>query len=513
MHLSTSDESTDAQDESTDAQDESMDAQDADSLTNPESLDTESRPNADELVQRTRHLLGEIGTFKAHLKTKRKLNRVEYRHFEKDVKKDLKYLENLCETKRYDEASRHAIKSSNLPFMQAVWDAAKGARDIVRLKRHSTTIDVVAEGGAEWIKVSNLTERRLLLDMAKEGWEWDENSEEEEDEDEDDDDDDYSNDDNGYDGEGFGDGKDSMRPRSKAERDGITLPLLKIVDDLLKQAKATRIRYKHPRVKLLLPKISTGSVREVDSVIDRISKLGVIVICANDLPSPSPVEDVLDEMVVDEFADFTDTLNIDCTILLAMVSDISHSQVVELPWFNSAIRRQIEMEAKEQLLPLTLWPAMRGRELVCTKEAANRMRELVDTIGTETERARTRLFMGDDKSKSQNELIQDFQSLSEHQVPPDWQLPISVVEYHKSCLEKLPPVAAMVESRLTDINKSIFLYGWSAGTTTISSNKTAAKLIDSIIEESGTSQDEEGPHIWICPTSRSLVAKEKERKT
>jgi len=483
-----------------------MDAQDVDSLTNPESLDADSQPNADDLIQRTRHLLGEIETFKAHLKTKRKLNRVEYRHFENDVKKDLKYLETLCETKRYDEASRHAIKSSNLPFMQAVWDAAKGARDIVRLKRHSTTVDVIAEGGAEWIKVSNLTERRLLLDMAKEGWEWDENLEDEGD-------DDYNNDDNDDNDEDAGDGKGGMGSRSNAERDGTTLPLLKVVDDLLKQAKSTRIRYKHPRVKLLLPKISAGSVREVDAVIDRISELGVIVICANDLPSPSPVDDVLDEMVVDEFADFSDTLNIDCTILLAIVSDISHSQVVELPWFNSAIKRQLEMEVKEQLLPSALWPAMRGRRLVCTKEAANRMRELVDMIGSETEHARTQLFMGDDKSKSQNELIHDFQSLSEHQVPPDWQLPISVVEYQQSWLEKLPPAAAVVESRLTDINKSIFLYGWAAGITTISSNRTAAKLIDSIIEESSTSEDETGPHIWISPASRSLVAKEKERKT
>ena len=481
--------------------DESKEAPDFDSIPAAESLDACSQNYAEELIQRTRHLLREVETFKAHLKSKRKLNCVEYRHFETDVRKDLSYLESLCATKGQDDASRHAIKSSNLPFMQAVWDAAKGARDVVRLKRHSTAVDVVAEGGCLWIKVSNLSERRLLLDMAKEGWEWDANSES-----------DCNGDSDNDDNENVGGETGNMASKSTEERDGLTLPLLKMVEDLLKQAKMARLKHTHPRVKLLLPKIHTGKIHEVDAVIHRISELGVTVACANDLPLPQPVDDVLNEMVVDEFAGFSDTLNIDCTILLAIVSDISHSQVVQLPWFNSAIKRQLEMEAKEQLLPSTLWPAMGGRRLVCTKEAAKRMREIVDTIGTETERARTRVLMGDDKSKSQRELVQDFKSFSEHQPPADWQLPISVVEYDESRLTKLPPTATVAESRLTDINKSIFLYGWAAGITTISSNRTAAKLIDSIIEESDEDEDQRGPHIWISPTSRSLVAKEKDRK-
>jgi hypothetical protein len=178
-----------------------------------------------------------------------------------------------------------------------------------------------------------------------------------------------------------------------------------------------QIRYKRPRVEILLPKIREGAVNDIDIILERIRALGVIVTCSKNIPSPPNIEDALDKIVIDEFSTFTNTLNIDCTILLALVSDISHSQVVEAPWFNAAVRRQLEMEAKEKLLPFILWPAIRGRRLVCTREAAKRMREIVDNIGTESERARTRILMGDDKSKLQVDLIRDFQAFSEHQLP------------------------------------------------------------------------------------------------
>lgn len=255
-----------------------------------------------------------------------------------------------------------------------------------------------------------------------------------------------------------------------------------------------------------------GAVKDIDIILKRIRSLGITVTCANDLSPPPGIDEVLEKMVINEFSTFTDILNIDCTILLALVSDISHSQVVEAPWFNAAIRRQLEMEAKEQLLPSVLWPGLKGRRLVCTSEAATRMREIVDFIGTETEQARSRILMGDDRAKSGDELVRDIQVLSEHQVPSDWRLPISIVDFGEAIFSKLPPVAAAVAPQLTDINKSIFLYGWAEGITTVSSNRTVAKLIENIIGENHTDDEKVGPDIWVSPTSRSLVAKEKERR-
>lgn len=99
--------------------------------------------------------------------------------------------------------------------MQAVWDAAKRATDIVSLKRHSTTVDVVAEGGSLWVKVCNLTEKRLLVDMAKEGWNWD-----------------YSSD------EDAGD-----TASSSTSDDSLQLPLLKMAEGLINEAKRTKVRF------------------------------------------------------------------------------------------------------------------------------------------------------------------------------------------------------------------------------------------------------------------------------
>jgi len=216
-------------------------------------------------------------------------------------------------------------------------------------------------------------------------------------------------------------------------------------------------------------------------------------------------------MISDEYRDFTETLNIDCTILLALVSDISHFQVAEAPWFNRGVRRQIEIEANQQLLPSILWPALGDRKLVCSREAAKRMREIVDMIGTETEKARTRIIIGDDQTKSSSELVKEFQSFSDHQVPTNWQLPISMADEHLPVLERLPAVATFVGTRLSEVNRSVFLYGWASGITTISSNRAVAKLIETVIEEHRESEDEKGPDIWLCPVARSLVAKEKGR--
>src|ERR1700722_19997944 len=58
---------------------------------------------------------------------------------------------------------KHAISSSNYPFLRAVWDSAKQSSSVVGLKRHGSLVDVVADGGLLWIKVSTIGEKRLLM--------------------------------------------------------------------------------------------------------------------------------------------------------------------------------------------------------------------------------------------------------------------------------------------------------------------------------------------------------------
>ena len=64
---------------------------------------------------------------------------------------------------------------------------------------------------------------------------------------------------------------------------------------------------------------------------------------------------------------------------------------------------------------------------------------------------------------------------------------------------------------LSTLNTSVFLSGWAAGFTTLTSNKTVAHQIESVVENNRTEgvDDELGPSVWICGVTRSLAAKEK----
>lgn len=438
----------------------------------------------------------------------------------------------------------HTLRSSNLPFYSAVWEAAKRSTGLLafnkrfywdlhpsstskrsgKLKRRSALVDIVTQNGEEWVKVSTVTETRLLFEMAKAGWEGGDSS-------------------SGSDVDGPRkiNGFDHPDDFSEDSDDDDGVGLVKLAEDLKRASMAVRVKYKHPKVRFVLPKIVEGKVPEVDETIDGIRKTGATVQCANDLAVPNsipadgietgnpssapsivngsavqetnPTQQVaiFQTLPIDEFATFTPILNIDCTILLALVSDLSHGRIAPEPWFHRAIKRQIELEAKEQLLPNSLWPAMGNRQLVSTVEAAKRMREIVELIGTPAEKARTGLLMGEDQGKTRKELVRGFGEYSEYQVPEEWNLPIKIVDADFD-VDSLPAVGTKVAEQLTAINRSVFLYGWASGRTTISSNRTVAKLIETVVEEHRTSEEDRGPDVWLAPNARSLVGKEKGRK-
>jgi hypothetical protein len=445
------------------------------------------------------------------------------------------------------ERTIHTLRSSNLPFYTAVWDAAKGSASIVSFnkrfywdtpptriskkscgpKKHCALVDIVAQSGEEWIKVSTITETRLLFDLAKSGWEGADSS---------------SNSDGEEDGivltnRTHSSGSPPSNASNDSDEEGGQIELLRLASDLRKASRAVRIRYKHPSVRFVLPKISEGHTPEIDKTLTSIRATGATVQCGPSNPqqsngtSPSPLDYLLDNifprLIPDPHAPLTPTLNIDCTILLALVSDLSHQSTAPEPWFHAAIRRQIDLEAKEQLLPSVLWPAMSARELVCTEEAAARMREIVNSIGTGEERQRTCILLGDDASLSPETARQKFQELSKYSIPSDWNIPIRTVKASID-VEHLDPLKQAVAKQLTAINQSVFFYGWLQGITTMSSNRTVAKLIEGIVEgamEGVEAEDDRdghrdgdgedgwtGPEIWLCETARSLVGKEKGRR-
>ncbi|KAL4887433.1 hypothetical protein BJY04DRAFT_2382 [Aspergillus karnatakaensis] len=545
----------------------------------------QSESLAHSLLTRCRVLLSELDSFKTLLtETQRNPQIVEIRSLRSNILSELRTLEKLSaqldeaveaglsaklqagnitdldaaskskleaqitEEIRVAEESElrvlHALKSANLPFYEAVWTIAKRSCSGVvafgkrfywetedkgqnskggntgkgknKDKRKSVLVDIVADDGEEWVKVSTVSETRLLFEMAEKGWEAE------------------SEDGNGEERtvlQNHDCGEDS-----DLDGDDDEIELLKLANDMRKAASLVRVDYRQPRLRFVIPKVEEEKTPEIDDLLNAIRSYGVTVNCGEDVftsipstggePQPNgdaPAREEVRNLLPNHFKKFTPTLNVDCTILLAVISDLSHSkEITPSPKHHKAINRQIEIEREWPLLPTELWQAMKARDLLCTSEAAIRMREIVETIGTETERKRMAVLMGDQfaggaKSAS---LLEELQKLSDYQVPADLKLPIKTVDA-KAAMEseakqaKLPLIAQELESILSNINGSVFMYGWVTGIMTITSNRTVVKQIEAMIESHRADENLEtlqGPLIWVCDTARSLIGKEKGRK-
>ena len=534
---------------------------------NPET----SRGLVAHLLARCNQMLSEVDLLQALLtQTLRNPQLVEVRSLRSNITSELRMLEALSEkidaafasiassgaehgAEEETEARYvHALRSSNLPFYEALWVIAKrscsglvafgkrfywengkglgdghdvgtdegedteteekrggkkkkkGAKKLPNQdKRKSVLVDIIADDGGEWVKVSTISESRLLFEMAEKGWEKASDDEEEQERTV------LQN----YEDEDEGDENDEVG-------------LIKLANDMRRASNATRVRYKHPQIRFVLPRIVEGSSSDIADLFNTIRGYGIIVESGGGYLSDSQTAGVenrpdLSHLLPSHFRRLTPSLNVDCTLLLAIISDLSHyKSIFPSPEHHSAINRQIEIEKEHPLLPVELWPATVDRELLCTDEAAKRMREIVDTIGTDTEKTRTQILMGDHpfENLDSNALIQNFQELSDYQVPPQWKLPIKVVEA-KPVIDsgrkqgKLPDVVDKVAEILSNINYSVILYGWVTGMVTISSNRTVVRQVEVTVEKHrGAAEDLEGPSVWVCDTPRSLIGKEKDRR-
>lgn len=467
----------------------------------------------EDLLSRAKALLGELEVLRNRLRELRAEGSVEVAHFRSVICSEAAMLERLS-AQPSSKASAHIARSSNLPFLENVWANAKKSKGLVALQKrvffdrdctnsssaHFTSvvnrrelrnrakgskdttviIDSMSRNGRVWTKVSLVTNTRIIFDLAKQGW------------------------DSGSDDE------DGLPVFDTGDEDDSDIPLLKTSKDLIKAAANVRVYTKRPVVHLVLPRVQLGETPEVDKIIEKCQAMGVVVFCGQDLDPVPPFEAALKMMVPDPMDSFSSIVNIDCTILLALVSDFSHARVVKEPWFHRALQRQVEIEDNENLLPSLLYPALRDHAMVCTEEAAKRMREIVATIGTPSEKARTALLMGDDDSKTGQALLDEMQQWSAYPVPKHWQLPIKVVDKDENrCMVSLPSEAHAAAGEMTAINRSVFMHGWSTGRTTITSNRLVVKQIDKKLDEYQDLDDSVWPKIWLCPTARSLVGKEK----
>lgn len=410
------------------------------------------------------------------------------------------------------------LRFSNLPAIERNWDTLKRCRDLVSIEQsipkipkvevkkngglivvhrnragqasHSTGtiyVHAVIDGGAEWLRIISKDEKRILLELAAGGWDWDH---EEGDTDEEDD--------------------------SELFED---IPILRTAKELADTARKYWHDYHRPRIRILLSRIQEGQSKDMDRVIKKMGSTGgddvtVTVDCA-DAPWTSnetlpDIDTALSNLVpIEDMSRFGSTIILDTSVLIALISDISHATVEVQQWHSKDCKAQIRDEANgTNFLTSQAYPPLRGKRLVCTKEAIEHFREITSTIASPTELERARLlFSGGPK---------DFQEFSIHHVPDDLKLPVQVLSEEPDLRARdlvqagrLPEVAINAEEHLLNVpgNRTTHLYGWASGQTVVTSNRSLAKRLVRVIENSLERDYEDGPRICMLLYNRALATK------
>lgn len=418
-------------------------------------------------------------------------------------------------TEDRDNKHKATIEGCGLNTHQAQWDAIKRTHGLLSFRRRfgakrdklGPTIDAVVQNGTEWLKVSIVTEKKLLYQLAQEGWHPEDSSGDEGSED------------------------------SEDEESGVVI--IKTTKQLVRAARLNRCNTRTPQIRLVLPNITIGRIDAIDKIVKRIRGLGisrkgetdvqVTVDCADStfwkMPIP-PLDQAFAQLFRDTNRDrLTSTLNLELTLILSLVSDIAHSKIEPQPWFSRQTLSIIEDESHAPGVRLKgVYEALRGRRLECTQEVAREVRNVINDIATETTKARACIFFGrksmlegfddprkpyaaslngslqsdDTRDDSEREaervsLVSRLRKLSQYPVPDDLQLPIEIVgenefnhQEHEALIEagKLPPVAERVWAKLDrSYNRSCHLWGWIQDITTISANSLNTRLIDATVDK------------------------------
>ncbi|RFU76809.1 hypothetical protein TARUN_5395 [Trichoderma arundinaceum] len=394
-----------------------------------------------------------------------------------------------------DQTFQGSAKEERKKQVSRIAGDGREKQQLNRTLKEQAKVEVdVVDGGKEWLDIRWLQADRLARQMTDCGWGWG----------------DYQ----------LGD----VVEREEWE----DTPLAKQVKRLVAAAKMNRHEYRVPRLRIVFPNLMKGENEDIDVLLDQICRLDPLVeIIIEDSSGkfmstpPPPLEDAIKNLMGDEFDGLTDTLNMDHTILVDLISDITHFQLQPQPWQAQTTRLQIEEERKHGgVMVRELYPILQGRTLVCTQEAAEHFHEVLNTVGTPTERERGRLlvpFDDDTRSMSAGEIRSRFEQLSTHTLPRDVQVPIQILAetWTMSTVNqavadgRLPTVALDVAKcgAFKSSKLSIYMYGWATGNITITSNKEVRGQIRTWVETNRRDDHERGPAIWRIDVTRNLLAK------
>ncbi|KAK3331801.1 hypothetical protein B0T19DRAFT_413998 [Cercophora scortea] len=398
-------------------------------------------------------------------------------------------------------------RSPRLPVpARAGWLAYKDGA----FQENQINIDAVVDCGATWLKFMSISPKSLAFQVVTEGWESDEDEDEGEDEH----------------GRGAGDG----------------LGNTEFAESIKKIVLAARWNHCH-HIHLILSSLQEGVSDEIDTMVAYVREriggpdVSVTVSCAGSpflTDEPPPLDEALsaliddrDKLVSEECSRLTQTVNLDPSVLVSLVTDLHHGPIAQqsLP-LQQIITKSIlhhetennELVSRQDILANVLYPALRGRKLVCTRFAAKYFQRVIESISTHSEEIRARMILppgafseGVDKEhagvvangegpEDENSLRRRFQEWSNVPVPEDLHLPVEVVDdvdladVERLILEKkLPPMAMGVAKDLSLLNRSVYLYGWANKLTTISGHRGIERQVTMSVATHWTRASDDKP--------------------
>ncbi|TWU79043.1 hypothetical protein ED733_008522 [Metarhizium rileyi] len=367
------------------------------------------------------------------------------------------------------------------------------AKDVAqRTIKAQAKVDVhVVESGAEWLVINTIQLDRLARQMTDSGWGWGEHV--------------------------AGDVVD--------ESEWEDILLVKQITRYIVAARMNRHEYRIPRLRIVMPNIGSDNI-DVNVLLDQISRVdaGVQVIIEDRdgafLTTPPPERDAaLGNLLGNAFDGLSETLNLDHTILIDLISDIAHLRVEPRPWHDETTKAQIEEERYHDGFAVkVLYAALENRKLVCTKEAAEHFHGVLATVGTPTEKERGRLLVPLDRAYSDPDtsLRSRFEELSTHALPSTVQFPVSVIDerwtwpdIERAASGSRLPAMAVDVARHSGFKRgklSILMYGWASGNVTLTSNKEIKSNIRTLVETHRRCDDDYGPAIWRLDITRNLLS-------
>ena len=371
------------------------------------------------------------------------------------------------------------------------------------------SVDAVVDSGATWIKFISISPKTLEYQVTTEGWD-------SEPEDEDDD--------------GDADGVEGLGHTEFADT----------INKIVLAARWNHCR----RLHLILPGLREGTSEVVDKMIHYIRhKIGgddvsVQISCPGSpfLTDPPPLLETAmtaliqdrDPLVADDCGRLTETVNLDPSALVALITDLHHGPVPLQPESQQRIitksildhetENNHELVPRQDILATVLYPALRGRKLVCTQSAAAYFHKLIDAIATHSEETRAALILPPTSDTSAQDLRQTLQQWSTIPVPADLHLPVQIVpDLTLPDVEglistgTLPRMARGIAADLSPLNRSVYCYGWAHRLSTVTGHRGIERQVRLAIARHWTRDETElpPPDVWHRHLGGYLIHRDK----